>query len=68
MRAVFIFITMLIVTMMLRPHCQKSVVSQDCVLVCSDSGYDLDSVVQTGFFSYNCQCKRRPEVKIPERR
>lgn len=70
MRVLFLFISMMIITLMMRPKCQQESVHSDCRIVCADAGYDYDAVKQTGFFTYSCQCKRwpAPTVEVPRRR
>jgi len=72
MRDVFLFIMIIVIAFYIRSGCQRDLtqgdVAKDCKLVCGDIGFDHDYAVKTGWFSYECKCKKRPTPPVIHRR
>lgn len=63
MREIFLFIMVIVIAFSIRSGCAKQTqgdVARDCQAVCGDIGFDHDYAVQTGWFSYQCKCKKKP--------
>lgn len=68
MREVFMIIGVVVMAFFIRNGCERNMtqsdVAKDCKLVCGDIGFDHDYAVKTGWFSYECKCKKKPKQPV----